>query len=386
MVLRTKIPGRGNSFLRLLDRYVGIPSVAALGGLRKRRLRPRRISKIGLLETAAIGDTVLSGGVVADLRSAFPDSRITFFAGETNYETALLLDGPDAVIRLPLNRPLAAARIVRICDLDVLIDFGSWPRVNAIICILADARFSVGFRTAGQHRHYGYDLVVAHSPFVHEIENLRQLVGWMGINATHLPTLDRKRLPATPIIVSSPGYVVLHLWPGGKRHREKQWPIKSWVCLIERFVSLGFSVVLSGAPSQDRANRESISTVQEHCRRNVINGAGLSIAETAALARDARLVVSVDTGIMHLAAALGAPVVALHGPTSARRWGPLSKNAAVIDSPHPHAGYLYLGFEFTVKARRCMEAISCDMVFEESLKQLQHELGRVNSGTQTSYQ
>jgi heptosyltransferase I len=83
------------------------------------------------------------------------------------------------------------------------------------------------------------------------------------------------------------------------------------------------------------------------------------------------MVVSVDTGIMHLAAALDMPVIGLHGPTSSKRWGPIGRNAVAIDSSDPRAGYLYLGFERSVDPPPCMEAISYEKVLDECLKRLE---------------
>jgi ADP-heptose:LPS heptosyltransferase len=366
----SKIPGRRNSLLRLADRYVGIPLIGLLGRLRKRAQPPCRVDRIGILVAAAIGDTVLCGAVVSDLRYAFPTSRIVFFAGETNYSTAVLLPGPDTVIQLPVYRPLAAARIVKAWQLDLLVDFGTWARVSALIAVLSGSRFTVGFRTSRQYRHYGYDWAVEHSSEMHELQNLRRLVTWLGIEAAHLPAIDLSKLPPNAGIANSAPYLLFHLWPGGRRHREKAWPVDRWICLIDRIAACGYGVVLSGAPSQHGANGEVIDAVHERYRKSINNAAGLSLPETAALAANARLVVSVDTGIMHLAAALRVPLIALHGPTSSKRWGPISSEAVAIDSPHSDAGYLYLGFEFVMRPPRCMETISCDSVFEECLRQL----------------
>jgi ADP-heptose:LPS heptosyltransferase len=94
------------------------------------------------------------------------------------------------------------------------------------------------------------------------------------------------------------------------------------------------------------------------------NRAGLSLAATAALLAKARLVVSVNTGVMHLAAAVGVPLIALHGPTSARRWGPVGPRAIALESPCDGCGYLDLGFEYSRQPRHCMNAISYRMVHE----------------------
>jgi ADP-heptose:LPS heptosyltransferase len=367
---RTKIPGRGNRTLRLVDRFAGIPLVALMGGLRRKRRMPGQMNRIGILSTAAIGDTILSGAVVSDLRSAFPSSSIIYFAGDTNYSTALLLPATDSVIRVPVYHPLEASRIVRSRNLDLLIDLGPWPRLNAVIARLSGARFTVGFRTPGQYRHYAYDLAIEHSSAVHELENHRRIVTRLGIEANHLPMIDSRMVPAKSALAPSAPYLLFHLWPGGTCSREKEWPTERWIQLAIQFAAKGYAIVLSGARSQHRTNHDVIEVLPPRYRALIRNAAGLSLAETAALASNARLVVSVDTGIMHLAAVLGVPVIGLHGPASSKRWGPIGRNAVAIDSPDPRAGYLYLGFELPADPPRCMEAISYERVLSECMKML----------------
>ena len=78
----------------------------------------------------------------------------------------------------------------------------------------------------------------------------------------------------------------------------------------------------------------------------------------------ARLVVSVDTGIMHLAAAVHAPLVALQGPTSKKRWGPLSDRAVVVRVGEKCRPCISLGFESNCDNPICMKNITVDMVLD----------------------
>jgi heptosyltransferase I len=353
-----------------VDRFAGIPLVALMGAFRKKKQLPSRMDRIGILSTAAIGDTVLSAAVVSDLRAALRSSSIIYFAGATNYSTALLLPATDSVIPLPVHHPLRASLILRRQRLDLLIDIGPWPRLNAMIARLSGARFTVGFRTSNQYRHYAYDLAIEHSSAVHELENLRRIIAGLGIEPTHLPMIDLRKVPASPGIATSGAYLLFHLWPGGTCSREKEWPIERWIRLTTHFAAKGYTIILSGAPSQHRMNHEVIEALHPRYRALTRNAAGLSLAETAALAANARMVVSVDTGIMHLAAALGVPVIGLHGPALSKRWGPIGKKAVAIDSPDPRAGYLYLGFELPFDPPRCMEAISYERVLNECQKSL----------------
>jgi Glycosyltransferase family 9 (heptosyltransferase) len=214
------------------------------------------------------------------------------------------------------------------------------------------------------------DLVVDHSPDVHELENHRRLIRALGFPALHLPSIDLRNLPRESGIALHRPHIVLHLWAGGSLSRQREWPVDRWVALANHFAASGYDVCMSGAPAQHAANDAVIAMVDPRQRAQVHNAAGLRLAATATLLAHARLVVSVDTGVMHLAAALGVPVLGLCGPASSRRWGPVGAHASAIDSPLPGAGYAYLGFEMPRRPPPLMEAITLATVLAESVKML----------------
>jgi heptosyltransferase I len=341
-----------------LDRYCGIPAIAILGSLKSKRKLPSSIKSIGLLRLAGIGDTVLISAAVADLRFAFPQASLTFFSGPTNIEYVGMINGLDHVVEVSVRNVAAGLKAMRSAPVDVLIDFGPWPRLEALYTTLSKASFTIGFRTPGQYRHFGYDLNVDHSQDLHELENFRNLVRPLGVKTISLPCLRR---PQTEIYPESP-YVVLHLWAGGIRKELKQWPSERWVKLIEDFVARGMKVVLTGAPSDRNRNEAIISRVQPCARGLITNLAGVSLQVTATTLARSRLVVSVNTGVMHIAAALDVPLVALHGPTSSRRWGPISAKAVAVNSPLNGCGYLNLGWEYPAAPPACMECIPYEAV------------------------
>ena len=156
------VPGRGNRNLRMLDRYLGIPLVFALGTLRRRKKTPSKTDRIAVLNTAAIGDTILMSAPIADLREACPESQINLLVGPSNYEAACMIEGVDSVVQLEVFNPVAAVKEIRKQRYDLLLDFGPWSRLNSLLSILSGARFTVGFRTAREYRHFGYDLAVDH--------------------------------------------------------------------------------------------------------------------------------------------------------------------------------------------------------------------------------
>jgi ADP-heptose:LPS heptosyltransferase len=358
----SKLPGRGSSRARLLDRYLGIPLVFLAGNCRRKRSIPARPGRIGLLNTAAVGDTVLMSGPLADLRAAYPNAEIVFLSGPSNYEAACLLQGADIVIKLPVFSPLAAIKTVRELKIDLLLDFGPWSRLNAIIAICSGAECIAGFRTSAQGRHFGYDLVVEHSGDAHELENHRGLIRALGILPSHRPSLRCEPREHQNVFDFSRRFVVFHLWPGGSAAKLKEWPLGRWVALAEDFAADQCNVVFTGATDQRLLNDSVIAEVKASLRHRMTNAAGSSLRETLRLLSRAELVVSVDTGVMHMAAALGVPLVALHGPSSPRRWGPVSEKALVIEPPLGGCGFLNLGFEHQRNAPACMNAISYSRV------------------------
>jgi heptosyltransferase I len=234
--------------------------------------------------------------------------------------------------------------------------------LNALYSRLSGARFSVGFRTPAQYRHYGYDQVVDHSGQVHEIENYRALVRTLGIESTSLPHIK----VSDPLIaeLKPRTYVVFHAWSGGYKGHLKEWPESYWLELGERIASLGFGIVLTGGRFDVGRAEELCSKLTSRCKEGVINLAGkITLSQTARVLEDASAVVSVNTGTMHLAAAAGALVLGLNGPVPALRWGPLGEQAVSVNAEGEGCGYLNLGFEYGNHREDCMEQIRPQDVF-----------------------
>ena len=94
----------------------------------------------------------------------------------------------------------------------------------------------------------------------------------------------------------------------GAAHATKRWPVAHWIALAERLGTAGLRPVVVGGPT-DRGIAQQLTAV-------AASAAGeFSLQETGALLARSRVVVSGDTGVMHMATGVGTPVVALFGPT-----------------------------------------------------------------------
>jgi heptosyltransferase I len=357
---------RATPLYRQIDRYVGIPAAALLAAAPKRKRPPdSSIRRIGILKTAAIGDTLLLVGIPEALEKRYPAAKIVMITGRVNAGVVPLLgNGVREHAIVAPARPIAAARAIRRLRLDLLLECGPWPRVDALLGALSGARYRVGFRVKGQARHYGFDLVVDHSAAVHQLENFRQLARAVGATEFAPPeiarpgVLRRDQMPAGP-------YVVFHPWSGGFMGGVKEWPADRWLKLGRHLSSeRGLRIVVTGGSGDvERSARmaESLTSRAVGCSAESV-AASYSLVEMADLLAESAVVVSVNTGIMHLAALVGARTVSLDGPTPVRRWGPLGPHVRSAVAGGAGCGYLDLGFEYAGQRLDCMNDITVDDV------------------------
>jgi lipopolysaccharide heptosyltransferase III len=348
---------RASGMMKRLDRVIGVPLVWLLGALRPKRGIPAEIRSIGLLKEACIGDTILFAGLLEDLRSRFPNAKLTVFVGPSNAAVARMLSNVDDVVQLVVTSPLRAIRELRNHPTDVLIDFGQWPRINALYSFCSKASYTVGFKTPGHHRHFSYDACVEHRNDRHELDNFRALLGAIGVESSSKPRI----VPDAEPVLEGP-YVVFHAWPGGTLSHVREWSCERWMELSRHVRAAGYQVVLTGAP----ADRDATETLRlKMGGEGVVNRAGLDpLRSVARLLADAKAVVSVNTGVMHLAAAVGSRVIGLNGPTSELRWGPVGDRAISVSVAPPHGGYLNLGFEYEGRPLDSMNHIDVSDVWE----------------------
>jgi len=262
-----------------------------------------------------------------------------------------------------------------------MIDICAWPRITALYSALSRSRFTVGFKTNGARRHWAYDVAIEHSARKHEVDNFRALLQPFGISGRAIPTATDECLsfPASANDDRSP-VVVFHPWASGFRSNLKEWPSEKWVALAQTIIADGYQVSITGGPADFDRSMRLHAAIDSVDRVKVLAGK-IGLVETAKEIARAAAVVSVNTGIMHLAAALNRPLVALHGPTNPLRWGPLSNAAIVVEPPDGcGCGYLNLGFEYPVHPPNCMEQIHVNDV----LARLRQALGSTSESRRSS--
>ncbi|WP_192456605.1 ADP-heptose--LPS heptosyltransferase RfaF [Musicola keenii] len=119
--------------------------------------------------------------------------------------------------------------------------------------------------------------------------------------------------------------------PGAEFGPAKRWPHYHYGALAQRLIKQGYQVILFGSANDRQAGEDIRQTLDESTREYCINLSGqTSLDQAVVLLAACQAVVSNDSGLMHVAAALGRPLVALYGPSSPDFTPPLSHQARVI--------------------------------------------------------
>jgi ADP-heptose:LPS heptosyltransferase len=352
--------------MRQLDERFGPVLLRVLGAARRRRARPADPRRIGVMKTVGIGDMVLAASVVSDLQSAFPAATVVVLAGPDNAGLARVMPGVE-VVALQTSKPWAVLPVLRRQSLDMLIDLGQWTRLEAVYTALSTATWTAGFDTPGYSRGHAYDATAVHSAQRSELENYRALVRAAGLEPASQPLFTGRGSAAAPV---EGRFVVFHQWPGGFRSQLREWPQERWREVVARLAEHDVSVLVSGGPSDVARSEEFVASCASLATPVVSIAGRYGLDALIDVLRQASCVVSVNTGLMHLAAATGVPTLGLNGPTASARWGAIGPQAVNVDSDLPGCGFLNLGFEYTGEREDCMEGITVQRVVELILEKI----------------
>jgi lipopolysaccharide heptosyltransferase II len=216
---------------------------------------------------------------------------------------------------------------------DVFIDFEQFARTSAIIGLLLQIPRRIGFDTPGQGRESAYTDRVPYRNDVHMMDGFYSLLAPLGIppvsgvRPVPIPTTSAEEAHVEHLLKEArigPEDRLAIVHPGTSANVVlRRWPETHFARVADFLVEQGFRVVLTGIP----AEREIVERVEQAMHERAFNAVGrLSLGELLALLARASLVISNDTGPIHLAAAQGAPVIGLYGPNIPTLYGPRSEH------------------------------------------------------------
>jgi ADP-heptose:LPS heptosyltransferase len=326
---------------RLLERALHLIGPAVATAPQGEIPRPRRLL---VAKVSGLGDGVMVRSVMEHLRRLNPALEIgvlvcpptrEVLAGASDFAVHCYDPKRDNVFGL-----LRTLRGVRQKKYDVALDFEQYTVLTPLFIRFTGVPIRVGFSNPIEPSRARF--------LTHPLPLNRSYSVWRNflalarcVEASLPPTLVNLPLPVTSDEIAwTEAWLGAHLHHrrgplvafhigGAPRAAFKTWPLERFVALGEclRGAVAGLTIILTGTA----ADRPLIDHFERDFSGYVVDASGLGgLQRTAALLRRCDLLVSNDTGIMHLGAAMGTPTVGLFGATHADHWAPVGTRATYV--------------------------------------------------------
>ena len=289
------------------------------------------MAEILFIKTSSLGDIIHQMPAITDVRRHLPDARLSWVVEEPYAPLARLQPAIDEVIPVASRRWRAR-----------LLEGATWREIRRFRHMLRQRRYDSVIDSQGLLRtalmiqstrgvRHGYDRTSVREPFaaffydvrhrvdtnLHAIMRNRMLCG-LALGYTPAPAIDFG-LSAAPLSNHGMGAADYAVLFHGTAQPGKEWPQAHWVALARELSAMGLQVVLPWGSTMERRRSDAIAAE--------LSGSVVPdrkpLDAVARLIAGASLVVGVDTGLVHLAAALAVPLVAIFLGSEPGLTGPL---------------------------------------------------------------
>jgi N-acetylglucosaminyldiphosphoundecaprenol N-acetyl-beta-D-mannosaminyltransferase len=339
--------------------------------------------RILLVQLADIGDLVLTTPAIAALRVARPSAHLALL---TTDHAAPLVNGTalvDAIYTvekqsaLSFFQPQTLRRIFSFGNFDTVVFFHHFTLKSGTLKFEMIARAVGAPHRLGLQNGNGWFLTASIPDHgfgaKHQAQYWLDLVGLLGAESTPRPA--QIRVDAPPALPGHPGKtVIIHAGSGGYS-RARRWDPVKFAAVADALQHEGQRVILVGSAGDDA------DTVQAAMQTPVHNLSGHTptLSTLAGLIQSADLFIGADSGVMHIAAAVGVPIVAIFGPSNHAAWRPWTPaspsvvlRSAPVCSPCSYVAH-GIGLREGCPARTCMRMVTAETVLTAAHSLLQGE-------------
>jgi ADP-heptose:LPS heptosyltransferase len=361
-----------------LDAWAGVPLARHLGGRRREQaVQPRDVLFVRLWGLGNL--TLLAPTLTAHrhrrLRLLTLEANAPFVRHHFPWVELLTLPAP-ADVRLATSA-WGVARRLRTSPPDVVVDLEPFLRLHLLLVRGACQAPVVGIDTPGQGRRPLLDVPVAADPVRHVADTFATLIRAAGLDAPDGPGplrvtgADRRRFERRfPPPPGDGPLVVLH--PGTGAHAAgRRWPVSRFARLAAALADHGARLMVTGSPSE----QATCAAVAGDTTSALDLSGRLDVGAWAACLQRADLLVTGDTGPLHVADALGTRTVSLFGPNSPIRTGSRLPGSLALYADLPCSPCLDARtMKRTACAHfACMDALDGDAVLSACLRVLSHD-------------
>jgi ADP-heptose:LPS heptosyltransferase len=222
-------------------------------------------------------------------------------------------------------------------DLAIVLNTVSHSLTSDILARISRARYVLGTEHRlfnGTKRNFFYNLIAPHfNSTRHQSERNLDIVRFLGMNTDDLRehiTLSSEERELASARVQSLGWdlqkLLIAIHPGAGK-LENRWPVEHFALVGDKLAhDHAAQLLVTWGPKEEALGYQLLSAL----KHPAIALSGLKLRGLAAVYSHARLLICNDTGVMHLAASVGTPLVAIFGPTDPEQWKPIGDQIVAV--------------------------------------------------------
>ena len=298
---------------------------------------PPKKPKILLIKLRSIGDVIYNTVVYSPIKKAWPDAHLTVIVEPPSYD--IVRYHPDIDRVLIFDKKTIQKKIRFYWKLfseryDIAIDMHEGPR-GAGMCFLSCAPFKIGHKFAPRSFVYNTKIDFSDLKPKHPIDYQVALIKKLGVAIDKIqPDIyvpqgiqdQADRLLKEKGVLGP--FCIIH--PGARLH--DQWQLQKFADLVDIISQrYGLKIILTCGPGQESEVHEILRKIKNASCIFIQTG----LNELAAITKRADFVICHNGGYMHLASAVGTPIVALFGSSNPNIWSPLGKNHVILRHSSP---------------------------------------------------
>ena len=339
-------------FVRITDRYLGIilcyllyyihKIIEAIKGEKEKQ----QANKILIIKFWGVGNLIMMLPTIKAVRKHYPKAQIdiiTLFQNEDAVKHNHFISNKYFIS----NKNVFRFIITYIRNLimlkkekyDIILDFEQFAKTSSVLALLIGGRERIGFDTPGQGRGVAYTRRVAYLDYTHMVETFFRIAKGAGVTEAdlspvklYIPDQDSGKIKSfleDNNIEKNDVIIGVHIGSGDNMLTQRRWEKEKFAQLADILIEKHKAKIIFTGVGEDEARL--IEQTLSLMKNNAVNAANkFTLKELAALIEKCSFFISNDTAPVHIASAMGTPVVAFYGPNTPYLYGPRGKNNLVF--------------------------------------------------------
>jgi len=335
--------------MRFIDRFVGVPLCLLFAYWKKffpsqrRELANEKIKNVLVVKFFGMGSIVLLTPTLREIKKKYPNASLTFLSFKSNRELLNRISSIDALLTIDnetlddfIRNTFALRKIFREKEFDVVFDFEFFSKFSTLLSAITNAPQRIAFALPTRWRNL---LVTKQIPldkskhvteiFLSQVETQLEniILEQPKIFEKDIVMFEYNSKTTFQIVLQNKHFITVNV-NAGTTFLERRWKKENFIQLAKESFSDNYTYFFIGDENEFSYVEEIVRAIN---KENVINVAGkLTFGELLVLLQKSSLIVSNDSGPLHLAAALGKRTLSLFGPESPAFYGPIGNNHKII--------------------------------------------------------